>query len=566
MCVGLALLLSSCRETDFVDPTNSTAGPNSLTAIFTSGTYVDKEAVVYTVPDPSASRFVIPVPYYYPEESDNTTQSFMTSMRVKAGLMANCTLSPALTVLDLTKDNEFTYTDEAGNSRKIIITGQMTKSSLCAIKSFTAKMEGTDDVTGVIDEASKTITLVSFDDLSACTIDVTLSPHATIKDQQATYNFNSSTQITVQADDGTTATYTVAKGVLTKIPTGFRKGSQTTLFQKDIADPNGLAVTDAGTVHPSIAVLRNYLVVDLGDGSTPTYMKKSTGTIIGKIALGSAQADGCVACDLNNNMLICNYAASGSTLNVYKTNSVTTAPTLYLTYQNNTNVGVGYRLHVQGSLDGNAVITATMDNSSNVIRWIVTNGAVGSAENISLSGVSSWGGLDNIASVVSRSATTADGCYVSHYDSGNDNVYYVNSSNEASASLAAQSDGSGWGYNNGSIDVRDFNNAKYLVLYTQGYWPDWGLPGQMYLFDVTSTSSFNGDAIDGAKSLVYQENLYPSTFNNNLGGYTTIGYAGDNRYGNIIMVPSKDGYKLDVYYIDNTSLGVGGIEFDCIDK
>lgn len=49
----------------------------SLTALFTSGPYVDKEAVVYTIADASVDKYVIPMPWYYPENSDNETSEYM---------------------------------------------------------------------------------------------------------------------------------------------------------------------------------------------------------------------------------------------------------------------------------------------------------------------------------------------------------------------------------------------------------------------------------------------------------------------------------------------------------
>ena len=77
-------------------------------------------------------------------------------------------------MLDLTKKNQFTYTDPDGSQKKITISGQMTKSDKCAIKAFIASPG---DLTGVIDEDAKTISLVTAADLSECTADVTLSPH-----------------------------------------------------------------------------------------------------------------------------------------------------------------------------------------------------------------------------------------------------------------------------------------------------------------------------------------------------------------------------------------------------
>ena len=90
-----------------------------------------------------------------------------------------------------------------------------------------------------------------------------------------------------------------------------------------------------------------------------------------------------------------------------------------------------------------------------------------------------------------------------------------------------------------------------------GYWPNWGLPGILYVLDTSSTSFFNGAAINAASGLV-------ATFG--MTDYETIPYAGDSRCGDVVLMTSKDGYYLDLYYVSNTHLSVGCIEFDCIDK
>lgn len=555
MICGALVFLFGCRDMDFVNPTAKNEGPTSLTAIFTSGTYVGKEAEVYTIPDQSVSRFVIPVPYYYPEETDSTTDKYMTAMKVQAGLQSNCTLSPILGVLDLTKDNEFTYTDEQGNSRKIVITGERVKSSKCQLLSFALADQG---LTGVIDQDTKIISLISADDLSACKATVSLSPHATISpDPTKELNYNDTVRFTVTANNGTaSAVYKVVKAIPAKIAYGFRSGSQKSAFTVDLTT---MGLPDVS--HPTLAAVGNNLVVDYGDGSTPLYFNKSTGSKIGTITLGNASADGCVASDEGSNMLISNYAQSGSTLKIYKTQSATAAPTPYITFNNTTGFPMGARMSVQGDLSTNAIITSVLDGtgvsgSSAYVRWIVTNGAIQSPEVINLSGVSTWGGLDGDAKVVYRSSSVSDGSFVGHYDGGNDNVYYLNGSNAVTSTLSAQSDGSAWGMNNGILDSRTFNNAHYMVLYSVGYFPQWGMNSSIYLYDVTSLSSFTGN-VDTSSSLAFK-----------LSSITSYNASdpSEPRTGDVLLQSASNGYKLCLFYIDNACKTLGCYEFDCIDK
>lgn len=550
LLISSALFFSGCQKEDFIDPTAENKGPASLTATFTSGTYENKEAVVYTISDQSASDFVIPIPYYYPEESNNTTDQYMTAMKIKAGLAANCTLSPVLGVLDLTKKNYFTYTDENGDSRQISISGERVKSDKCALLSFSLPDQG---LSGVIDEDTKTVSLISTDDLSSCTAAYSISPHATISpDPTKALNYNDTLRLTVTADNGTSSSvYKVVKSIPNKINYGIRSGSENSDYTIDLTTMGLPAVS-----HPSLAALDNYLIVNYGDGSAPLYFNQATGSKIGTITIGNATADGCVASDDANSMLISNYAESGETLKIYKTQSVTSTPTSYITFANTTGCPIGARMSVQGDLNSNAIITSVCDASSSYVRWIVSNGVVQSPEVITLSGVSTWGGLDTDAKVVYRSASASGGSFVGHYDNGNDNVYYLNGTNTVATTLSGQSDGSGWGMNNGILDARSFNNAKYLVLYSVGFFPQWAMNSSIYLYDVTSTSSFTG-SVDKNPALVFS-----------LSAITSYSAAepSEPRTGDVLLKSSSNGYKLYLYYIDNTCKTLGCYSFDCIDK
>ena len=552
---GIMILFAGCKDIDFIDPTNENEGPTSLTAIFTSGTYEDDEAEVYTITDQTATDFVIPIPYYYPEESDSTTEQYMTAMKVKAGLAANCTLSPALGVLDLTKKNYFTYTDESGNSRQISISGEMTKSDECELLSFSLPNEG---ISGVVDEDTKIVSLVTTEDLSSCTASYSISSHATISpDPTQSLNYNDTVSFTVTADNGTdSAVYKVVKSIPDKISYGFRSASPTSVYTVDLTNM-GLPSES----HPSLAALDDYLIVDYGDGSTPLYFNKTTGSKLGSITIGNATPDGCVASDNGDNILISNYVESGETLKIYKTQSVTATPTSYITFTNTTGFPMGARMSVQGDLSTDAIITSVCDGTSvsgasSYVRWIVSNGVVQSPEVITLSDVSTWGGLDGDAKVVYRSSSVSGGSFVGHYDSGNDNIYYLNSSNSVVSYLAGQSDGTGWGMNNGILDARSFNSAKYLALYSVGYFPQWSMNSSIYLYDVTSTSSFS-DYVDTSSALVFSLSAITSSSSEE---------PSEPRTGDVLLQVSSNGYYLYLFYIDNTCKTLGCYSFDCIDK
>ena len=553
VCLAAALFLGSCSE-EFVEPTAQRSGITSLAAYFTSGPNDGKLAIDWKVDGNDATTdYVIPVPYYYPEESDNTTEQYMSKMKVVATLANNCSIDPPLTVLDLTKKNQFTYTNPYGEQKQITISGQMTRSDKCAIHAFTVSPG---DLTGIIDEDNKTISIGTFDNLSAVTAEVTLSPHATISpDPSQAHDFNTPFHFTVTADNGTSkADYTIVKRVPQKIENGYRPGSEKKLFENDMTT---LGVSNSNTIHPTLACIGNFVVLNLGDGTTPQYFKKSTGTLVGQINLGAANASGAITSDVSGNMIIANHADNGQTLNIYRTSDVTQAPQLLLSYNNTLGVAVGDRIHVQGDLDGDAIITVTPYSSTKAIRWTVQSGVVGAPQEITFAGVNAWGAQDGSSKVVARTANVADGCFFSYYDAGNCPTYYAPAWASPQRILTANSSGAGWGYNTGAIDARTFNGAKYLAVFEMGYWPSWGLPGTVYLYDASNPATISGN-VNTSSALKHQFKM------NDLFG--TVGYAAGDRTGDVLMTPSEDGYFMYIFYASNTHLSFGGYQIDCIKK
>lgn len=71
LLLGILALTSSCQDPEYVLPTADRQGITSLTALFTSGPYVDKEAVVYTIADASVDKYVIPMPWSHEPTVNN---------------------------------------------------------------------------------------------------------------------------------------------------------------------------------------------------------------------------------------------------------------------------------------------------------------------------------------------------------------------------------------------------------------------------------------------------------------------------------------------------------------
>ncbi|MDE5815848.1 MAG: DUF5018 domain-containing protein, partial [Alistipes sp.] len=93
---ALLLTLAGCHSPEELTPAVETLGLNSVSAQFATGDYKNDALAKFTASATSADqeRFVIEIPYYYPESSENLVE--MTQMRVSANLDDNCFLTPSL--------------------------------------------------------------------------------------------------------------------------------------------------------------------------------------------------------------------------------------------------------------------------------------------------------------------------------------------------------------------------------------------------------------------------------------------------------------------------------------
>ncbi len=549
------LMTNACHEVEHVEPTAERQGITSLTAIFTSGPYVDQEAAKITITDNSATKYVIPVPWFFPVTSDNETEAFMTKMRVQAELQPNCFINPPLTLLDLTKENHFTYTDAQGVSQDIIITGERVKSSACELISFSL-----DDpaISGIIDKSKKTVSLISLADLASCMASFEVSAHATISPDPSTtaLNYNEPVELTVTAHDGTTKnTYTVVKAVPEKIDKGFNLGSVENLFNLNTTNL-GLPGYDKNACI-SMAAAGNNLVVSTGSG-TPLYFNKATGVKLGEINLGGAVAAS-VTSDSKEHVLICNHAEPDETINIYRTSSVTEAPTLFHSFTNASGLPAGYRIKVNGDIDSDAMIVITCEGiagvttSSKAITLSVTDGAVSDVSTIDLSGAGlNWNEAPNEATVVSASSTTTEGWFEQSYAGGNCTLNYLKKDLSIGAQLSAD-DGNAWGWQTNNLDAKRFNNVDYLAVFVVSYFPSWGIGPQLYLLDISDKTALTGSF-----------NSCPATVlsNKEIAWFQTGAYA--IATGDVLIAPSADGFKIYIYYYDHNSQAIGGYSADCI--
>lgn len=559
------VLAASCHKPEYVEPTVQRQSITSISAFFTDGPYNGLLLGRLEVEDPDVDRFVIPIPYYYPEESDDQTTIYMAKVRVKAELANDCRIDPPLTVMSLYDENQFTFTDASGKSRKIVITGKRVKSSNATLMSFSIVNP---PVEGFIDNDERKVFLFTTDDLSSVSATAVASAHASVKSElDKPADYNNPREIVILAPDGKTEiVYTVEKAIPTKIAHGFNKSSVRQLFNFAPESRLGTPAYTAAT-NPSLAAIGGYLVVCMGDGSTPIYLDGQTGAKKGEIALGSA-VPGSIASDEAGNMLICNHIAddpySGS-LKLYKSSSVSEAPVLFCEYESATALPRGGKMEVSGNLDADAMITILFEGVPNVtsaskfISIEVIGGKVASVNEYDLAPAGlSWGHAPvNAAALAPASSSAAGGWFFGAYAgiSGGPELDWIRPDCTLGSNLPTSA-GLGWAWNANQIDCKAYNNAQYLAFFVLSHFPAWGVAPQLLVYDVSDISGLKGE-FDNCSALVLGSELE----------YFQQTNAEDtNSCGDVVIAPSADGFKLFIYYFDQYAGVIGGFVADCIKK
>lgn len=551
--VAVLALAASCQEPQYVEPTADRQGITSLTAYFTSGKYVDQAIAKLDVTDENIDYYLIEIPWFFPEESEDPTTIYMSNLRVRAELAPNCKIDPPLTVLDLNVENHFTFTNNKGESRPIIITGKRTKSRKNNLMSFALTKPYRID--GFVNDDTNEIYLFTTDDLKGFSGEAVACAHATVQtDLGVKKDYNNDQEVTVVAQDGkTTRTYKIQKRYPNKIPYGFRETSVRQLFNFEPVSRLGFPEYTV-EVNPTLAYVGGNLVVCHGNGNTPVYLDPLTGVKLGEISLGSA-VPGSVTSDEGGNLIMTNHVDGGGVLEMYRTKSVSSAPVLFHSFENTTDVPVGYHVKVHGNIDTDAVIILTHEGiagvteTSKYTRVVISGGTVVSTETIDLAGLGlTWGAAPtNAAKIVPVSAKPEDGIMLCYYS---DNIItYVNGNGAIAATLPLEGLDVTTNYNTNVMESKTYNNASYTIHLTTSHFPMWGIGPQLRVFDTSTPASIK----DGAMVIS----------DTNIEWYQTA--AQGCAAGDVILAPSTDGFKVYIYYFDHNAGVIGGYVADCID-
>ncbi|MDE6864783.1 MAG: DUF5018 domain-containing protein, partial [Alistipes sp.] len=552
---ALLLTLAGCHSPEELTPAVETLGLNSVSAQFATGDYKNDALAKFTASATSADqeRFVIEIPYYYPESSENLVE--ISQMRVSANLDDNCFLTPSLGTLDLTQEHSFTLTRGDGSKRQICITGVIKKSDKCNIEAFSVG-----NLTGVIDQTKQEISLVSMDDIAPALAKYTLSYHATISPDPAVemLDYNNGAEVTVTAFDGeTTKTYTIKKNVPEKIALGIAEGSQKNLFHSDnfgfdFREKWGL--TD--NLNYTMGVMGDYLLVCSGKDQL-IYVDKLTADYVGKvdmtgIDLSSGTNGGAICSDEADHLLICSNTAKNADLKVYTLDDVHNTPQLKMTWPNTLCNRMGSHISVRGDITGKAIITINGWSGSagwsSFIRILVEGGVWGEPELVTITNSIDWknGSVD-----IEYLTTDITGPYFNAITQKN--LQWIDgATNECVASIEAQTDDDK-NNNFSNVSCLYFNSKPYVAAYGGAHFGNSGT--RVVLCDTSSQSAFTG-TFDDSPAIYYSST--PKKFWSEISGANT---------SDVLLCQSPDGYFLYLYWITCNNNGFGFIraeQFDCI--
>jgi hypothetical protein len=532
--MGALFAVNGCQTPDELLPPVAHAGINSVTASFEDGTEFPAIIGNYDI--------VIPIPYYFPEESDNeVTPAMLSKMRMRAVLDDNVYVDPPLLFLDLSpgKTHTITVTDQRKEKHQYTIRSEIRKSSACAIEEFELPDA---ELTGIIAEDAKVISLLTPDPIPSCTATIVLSLRATITPDPRTtaLDYNIAQTFVVTDHDGTAATYTTYTGLPAKLEKGIRPASAKLIFMKTAADI-GVNTTNCH----GIAVAGDRIVFST---------RASVGSNISKVidALTGAQLPDLDVTHTNpattllsfyntadtaGNVLMSDLYNSGvaGTFMMWRINPVAGTINNYITWTAAPRQ-IGRKISITGNIDGNAIITAPFHGTDerSFARWQVISGALVSQTPtiITINGDFLW--ANNASDIVYTSAFNLESDYFAIGYKGGANtssnklVRVNGTTNAVSSMLSPITDNTVAA----ALDYIEFNNAKYAAF---SYARNTTGSENVYLVDAETPLSGTPDKAEAV--------IWSITNTHGVGNPNNNGTTSD-----IVLRASDDGNFLYLYY------------------
>ncbi len=554
---NIALLILLCMTAWFIGcqkpakliPQDSSKGILSITATFEDGS---GSFTGYS--NDSTNKIIIPIPYYFPKSSNNqVTKEQMSNMRLKATLANNVTVNPKLLYMNLNQNNTITVTNQRKKQIKYLVKGKIVKNNQSQIKSFTLPSLG---MSGIINEETKTISLISVQNIEPALADLSLSYHATVSPdpRKEKLDYNDEVKLTVTAFNGVNkSVYTVKKAVPGKLPFGIRAGSAKLMFAKKIKQDLGIT---ADHLTGGIAISGDYLVLNTR-AENSIYINAKTGEKAGILQLGAVRGNLTnfySTGDDDGNILICNLSPNAGAFKIWQVPDVDQTPSLLIEW--NGGLPVGRKISVIGSIEGDAIITAPIFQSGQrFARWVIKDGALESQtpDIITMSGLDK--GWTTNCDIIYSSATEAKSDYFVASYSDNTFAWVDGETNTIKRKLEPLSTN----YIQNAVDYISFNNAKYVT----ANWINsftWGSSDMVWLLNVSNNAMFTGNLMSGTCPAV----VWASERNTYGAKAITPLVANVNGTGDVALSVSDNGYYLYLYFMFTNGYVVG-YRFDCID-
>ena len=539
LSIAVMAMFASCKE---VDPLAGTElgemGIQSVTAAFTGEAYEnDINAKFSALPD-ADGNIVVEVPYYYPQTSDNEVpEEFLSNMRVTASLFAGTYIEPALGVLDMSKTYDITAYDAAGRTKEYTLTAKITKLKECELTAFNVTSAGS-LYSGIINPGAKTISLmVTGDELTGCTVDYTVSPHATVSGNLET--IRPGDKITVTAHNEVDKNeYTIAFAVPEKIGYGARVGSGKNLWTKYFSN---LDVTLSSADAPMRLAAHGDVLYVLAGGSTIYTLNKATGEYLGTLAIPDGYTAHYIVSDEAGNILFAANSTSGTDFKVYAMESIDATPVELISYSNASYANLG-NIRVTGNIKDKAVVTANTDGTVAGLAWQINAGTAEAPKTVT----TSWS-LSNISNgcMVAATSDIASGVFAFGYW-GVYNLYYSKDLTSFTDAVVMTETGSN--ENNNCLSTVTFNGAQYIAAGIGAHF-SWGYVPQFHVYDSTNPNMLSQFFVAPWSEL-------------DDGGFKGVTGATSD----VLIVVSEDGYYMDVYFVDANYDLITCYEFDCIQQ
>ena len=472
------LVCCACQQPDdFERSTNNTISSIQATLADGKGLFTAEGEAPY------GDTIRIVLPYYFPEESDNEISA--DKLIVSAVLPNSTTVFPKLGLMNLSKPIDLEVSASNGTVRHHVLVADIRKSDKAEILGFKLNEAGLE---GTISASEKKIYIQGFlEDVKAQTATVKLSPHATIyPDPSVVRDYSEPIEYTVTAHNGRQEVYTVEMGEPEKAEHGFTTSKL--LWKKGYSEMH--AFEDYRQI--GIAVSGDYLVIPVSNEWAATtaipYYNRFNGEHEGSLSLTCKDGSSVynifqVANDEKGHILAMNLVFAYSwTANVtlWKWDDVKATPEPFIVWQQTDNTkDIGRKLSIQGDLSGDAMIYATISNSTKVLRWEVKGGVpVSHDPEILTIGVSDW-------SYVAKAEPTGN-LKTNDWILGGVGLrpaIYTGTDRKAEMDESALLGG---GYVPG-MRVFTFNNAKYMALtdcsISDGGW--------LQIYDISKESDFS---------------------------------------------------------------------------